>query len=210
MALTKVTGSVIEVASQAEAEAGTVVDKFMTPERVAQALVAQAPATAQVFSLSNDATYTLTPNVVDSIYRITGFMMGNTDGVLYVQTSDDGGTNFTDTAGDTSNAYFWRLPSSLSSGASTAQVGFPLQIQAAGAAGDDEHASFQAILAYNGYSRISYSATGFNTDSVGNIGVYGTAGATLGNHDSGINRIRFIRTGSTMVGTIMVESLRLS
>lgn len=41
---TKVSYGVANIASQAEAEAGTAVDKFMTPERTAQAIAQQAPA----------------------------------------------------------------------------------------------------------------------------------------------------------------------
>lgn len=74
MALTKVTGSVIEVASQAEAEAGTINNKFMTPERTFQSALAYRGSDRPAFYVrcSNSADGNLRTNTAHLIGRLNG------------------------------------------------------------------------------------------------------------------------------------------
>ena len=208
---TKVSYGVANIASQAEAEAGTAVDKFMTPERAAQALVAQAPATAQIVTFNGDTQQTITPNVVDGIYRISGSVYFSSSGSnMLVQTSDDAGVNYTDTSGDTSYWYMRRTSGSFfSGGAFSTNSGHPIQVSNP-SPGADYFTTFSAVLALGGADRVSFYSTSFDFDSSNNGGVTLGGSTTNGNHDTGINRIRFDGITGTVTGTIVVENLRLS
>jgi hypothetical protein len=210
---TKVSYGVANIASQAEAEAGTAVDKFMTPERAAQALVAQAPASAQIMTFSGDSSVTITPNVVDGIYRITGALRPSVDQFIYLQTSDDGGVNFLDTAGDTYTvAWFERSSgSAFSSQDYPSEPGFRLKITGGGSTAE-ESAFFQALLWFNGSNRIGCAVSGPSFDTSGFLYTHYANGVntTGGPHATGIDRIRIVTSAGTATGTVIVENLRLS
>ena len=214
MALTKVTGSVIEIASQAEAEAGTVVDKFMTPERAAQALVAQAPATAQIMTFSGDSELTITPNVVDGMYRITGYLVGTADREIYLQTSDDGGSTYSDTSGDI-YSWLWYQRAALTAVSATVlgtDPGHRLTTSNGGAAGSLEAAYFDTTLWFNGSDRIIATSRGTCNDPSGFGYAFHltSASASGAPHNTGIDRIRIKPSAGTETGVVIVENLRLS
>jgi hypothetical protein len=200
------------IATQAEAEAGTDATQFMTPERAAQALVAQAPASAQIMTFSADSELTITPNVVDGIYRITGMLYGSVNNLVLLQTSDDGGTNYTDTSGDVFNCWryyvYGNAPGSISSSYSGTAPGFYLDVSASSTAFRFD--TFSAVLAFNGVDRVSVLSTACEFSGAGNIITTDVAGTTGGNHDSGIDRIRITTDTGTLTGTVIVENLRLS
>jgi hypothetical protein len=206
---TKVSYGVANIASQAEAEAGTAVDKFMTPERAAQALVAQAPATAQIVTFNGDSELTIIPNVVDGIYRISGSVYFSSSGSnIIVQTSDDNGVNYTDTTGDTSYFYMRRQNGSFLSAGAFSNAGHPIQVSTP-SPGADWFTTFSAVLALGGADRVSFFSTSFDFGGIdGGVTLGGST--TNGNHDTGIDRIRFKVITGTVTGTVIVENLRLS
>lgn len=234
---TKVSYGVANIASQAEAEAGTAVDKFMTPQRATQAMtariatqaeavagtdatqfmtplgVAQAiPATTQIMTFNGDSQMTITPNVVDGIYRITGRLYGSVDNYVLLQTSDDGGVNYTDTAGDVFNVYrrfdYTQTSNTISSGNGSSSPGFYLDVYKSST--ENEFNTFSAVLAFNGVGRVSTLSTTCEFTTSANMATADIACTTGGNHDSGINRIRITTDAGTLTGTVIVENLRLS
>lgn len=211
---TKISYGVANIASQAEAEAGTAVDRFMTPERAAQALVAQAPASAQIMTFSGDSELTITPNVIDGMYRITGYLVGTSDRQIYLQTSDDNGSTYSDTSGDT-YAWSWYQKAGATAVSATnisTDPGHRLTSSGGGAAGALEAAYFDTTLWFNGSNRIITTSRGSCNDPSG----FGysfhltTATASGAPHNTGIDRIRIKPSAGTETGVVIVENLRLS
>jgi len=211
---TKVSYGVANIASHAEAEAGTAVDKFMTPERAAQALVAQAPASAQIMTFNGDSSVTITPNVVDGMYRITGVLVGTADREIYLQTSDDDGATYSDTSGDT-YAWLWYQRAAITSVSATninTDPGHRLTTANGGAAGSLEAAYFDTTLWFNGSDRIVATSRGSCNDPSGFGYSFHLTSATASGapHNTGIDRIRIKPSAGTETGVVVVENLRLS
>jgi hypothetical protein len=149
---------------------------------------------------------------VDGIYRITGALYNSVDNSVYLQTSDDGGVNWTDTSGDIALTFFRFVyggsVNTIQSGSSITNPGFTLDSYTGST--ENEFNTFQVILAFNGVGRISTVATGVDFNSVGNMVNFNIGCTTTGNHDSGINRIKILPSSGTLTGTVVVENLRLS
>lgn len=171
-----------------------------------------AVSTTQVMTFNGDSELTITPDVTDGIYRITGVLYNSVDNAVYLQTSDDGGLNYIDTAGDTANTFFRFVyggtTNTIQSGSNLVNPGFLLDSYVSST--ENEFNTFQTILAFNGVGRIATSSTGVDFNSSGDMVNFNVACMSMGNHDSGINRIRIKTPTGTLTGTVIVENLRLS
>lgn len=102
-----VTAAKASIATQAEAEAGTISTKLMTPQRVSQAIAALAPSSGWVKLASQNVSGVSAINITGlintyNIYKIEFFdLTPSSDGAsLLLRTSTNGGSSYDNSSGD--------------------------------------------------------------------------------------------------------------
>lgn len=206
-----------DIASQAEAEAGTAADKLMTPQRTAQAITALAPAAGmealgRVGVTSSVASITISTPFDSSKYSSYVFVLSNvipaTDGVnLYLRTSSNGGFSYDAGASD----YKYTILSNAQTGGGTGtgtEDYILLVAHAIGSAAGEDGVSGTLTLTGAGTTK--------KTSVVGSFGNWRNDGAYVSSYVAGardsaaiVNGVQFLfSSGNIESGTIEMYGLR--
>jgi len=208
---TKISYGVANIASQAEAEAGTAVDKFMTPERVIQSMKARGVIT-QVANPSAASEVDFTPIIPDGIYDVHFWLEATVDTNLGIATSDDNGVNFNNGTSE----WGWRGMLIDDTGTASHYAG-STAFATCDISGSDGAGTVEPKMGVVSVKRLNLASADWITVEGVTSGTLGGnfVGATVWNlsavHANGIDRIRvFPATGGTITGRIVLAEYPIS
>lgn len=208
-----------DIASQAEAEAGTATDKFMTPERDRQALIASGGRvlleTQTADNTSGEITFT---SNIDSTYNhyileVIGMTVASNGVSARIQTSNDG-VSFDSGASD----YDWSITAAYSTSgsgpfndSSSADTHIELMRESSpNGIGNDAQNSFDGTYEIfnpsdtNFYTKLKLNST-FITDALAQVNVRGSGYRSAAEAVAGIRF--FLSSGNIEAGTFKLYGM---